>query len=148
MRRFTKPVSDFRFVQFFLYTLYTLFFIHPVHPFFYTYYSCLGWQPCCTIVTTVASAGSRAVLQYTTAASAGSCVPYITIFCSTLKLIIRQDSDLVKYIKFSLNGVIDYSSILKFVFYKIFFTIRTTDTYQYLSNKFTKYARKARRHAR
>ena len=33
-----------------------------------------------------ASASSRAVLQYTTAASAGSRVPYITIFCSTLKL--------------------------------------------------------------
>ena len=43
----------------------------------------------------------------------------------------------LKYIKFSLNGVIDYSSILKFVFYKIFFTIRTTDTYQFLTNKFT-----------
>ena len=69
--------------------------------------------------------------------SAGNRVPYITIFCSTLKLIIRRDSDLLKYIKFSLNGVIDYSSILKFVFYKIFFTIRTTDTYQFLSNKFT-----------
>ena len=85
----------------------------------------------------IVSAGSRVVLYCTTVVSAGSCVPYITIFCSTLKLIIRRDSDLLKYIKFSLNGVIDYSSILKFVFYKIFFTIRTTDTYQLLSNKFT-----------
>ena len=100
------------------------------------YYSCLGWQPCCTIVYYSSLGWQPCCTTVSTAASAGSRVPYITIFCSTLKLIIRRDSDLLKYIKFSLNGVIDYSSILKFVFYKIFFTIRTTDTYQFLSNKF------------
>ena len=85
------------------------------------HYSSLGWQPCCTIVyyssLSWQQPGLAAVfhiLQYSAT--------------RTLKLIIRRDSDLQKYIKFSLNGVIDYS-ILEFVFYKIFFTIRTTDTY-------------------
>ena len=113
-------------------SLITFFFIHPV-----VYCSCLGRQPCCTIVY-YSSLGWQPCCTTVYYSSLGwqPCSIY-TIFCSTLKLIIRRDSDLLKYIKFSLNGVIDYSSILKFVFYKIFFTVRTTDTYQLLSNKFT-----------
>ena len=85
----------------------------------------------------IASAGSHAVVQYTTvvsagshvvlqpAASAGSGVPYQYNILQHIEIDNLSRLQPSEYIKFSLNGVIDYSSILKFVFNKIFFTIRT-----------------------
>ena len=78
------------------------------------YYSCLGWQPCCTIV-------------YYSSLGWQPCFIYYNI----LQHIDIDNSSRLR------PSEIYYSSILKFVFYKIFFTIRTTDTYQLLSNKFT-----------
>ena len=113
------------------------------------YYSCLGWQPCCTIVLYYSSLGWQPCCTTVYYSSLGwqPCSIYYNILqhIEIDNLSRLRPSEIYKC---SLNGVIDYSSILKFVFYKIFFTIRTTDTYQFLSNKFTLYALKARRRAR
>ena len=89
------------------------------------YYSSPGWQPCCTIVY-YSSFGWQPCCTTVYYSSLGwqPCSIYYNILQH-----IEIDNSLrlrpSEYIKFSLNGVIDYYSILKFLFYKIFFMIRT-----------------------
>ena len=78
------------------------------------YYSCLGWQPCCTIVY-YSSLGWQPCCTTVYYSSLGwqPC----SIYYNILQHIEIDNSSRLR------PSEIYYSSILKFVFYKIFFTI-------------------------